>query len=200
MKTCKIIIVSMFLMVLGVLGFAEDGKSDNAALKVIHSRKSVRHYTDGKASKEDLLTIVKAGMAAPTAVDKRPWAFVVVTDKSKLEELESGLPHAKMITKAGSCIIVCGVLEKALSGEGREYWIQDCSAATENILLAAESMGFGAVWTGVYPSKERMDQVRRVLGIPENVVPLNVIPVGYPAGDEKPKDKFEPANIHWETW
>ena len=121
MKTCKIIIVSIFLIVLGVLGFAEDSKPDNAVLKVIHSRKSVRHYADSKASKEDLLTIVKAGMAAPTAVDRRPWAFVVVTDKGKLEELENGLPYAKMITKAGSCIVVCGVLEKALLGEGREY-------------------------------------------------------------------------------
>ena len=200
MKMCKIIIVSLFLMGSGALSFAEGAKPDNAALKVIHSRKSVRHYIDGKVSKEDLLTIIKAGMAAPTAVDRRPWAFIVVTDESKLERLESGLPHAKMITKAGSCIVVCGVLEKALSGEGQEYWIQDCSAATENILLAAESMGLGAVWTGVYPSKERMDQVRRVLGIPENVMPLNVIPIGYPVGDEKPKDKFEPADIHWETW
>jgi nitroreductase len=88
-------------------------------------------------------------------------------------------------------------LEKALPGE---VWVQDCSAATENILLAAESMGLGAVWTGAYPSQERIDCIRKVLGMPENIVPLNVIPVGYPVGDENPKDKFDPANVHWEKW
>ena len=196
MKIIRVITLTVFLIGMAALGYSED----NPTLKVIHSRKSVRHYIDRKATKEDLLTLVKAGMAAPTAVDRRPWAFVIVTDKAKLEELEAGLPHAKMLTKAGAGIIVCGVLGKALPGEGKEFWVQDCSAATENILLAAESMGLGAVWTAAYPSQERMDSIRKVLGIPENIIPLNVIPVGYPAGDESPKDKFDPANVHWEKW
>jgi len=192
----KSIILTIFLIGVAALGYPED----NPVLKVIHSRKSVRHYINRKAAKEDLLTLVKAGMAAPTAVDRRPWAFVVITDKAKLEELEAGLPYTKMLTKSGAGIVVCGVLEKALPGEGKEFWIQDCSAATENILLAAESMGLGAVWTGAYPSQEIMGHIRKVLGMPESIVPLNVIPVGYPAGDEKPKDKFDPANVHWEKW
>lgn len=196
MRIIRLIIISIFFIGMTAKGYSED----NPALKSIHSRKSVRHYLDKKVSKEDLLTLVKAGMAAPTAVDKRPWAFIVVTDKDILKGLESGLPHAKMITNAGSCIIVCGVLEKALPGSGQEYWIQDCSAASENILLAAESMGLGAVWTAVYPSEERIAHVRKTLGIPETVVPLNVIPVGYPSGDEIPKDKFDQANVHWERW
>ncbi|MCX5687121.1 MAG: nitroreductase family protein [Candidatus Omnitrophica bacterium] len=196
MKIIRSMILTVFLIGIAALGYPED----NPTLKVIYSRKSVRHYIDRKATKEDLLTLVKAGMAAPTAVDRRPWAFVIVTDKAKLEELEAGLPYAKMLTKSGAGIIVCGVMEKALPGEGKEFWIQDCSAATENILLAAESIGLGAVWTGAYPSKERMDYIRKVLGMPENIVPLNVIPVGYPVGDEKPKDKFDPVNVHWEKW
>lgn len=196
MKIFRVISIAIFLIGIAAAGYPED----NSALKVIHSRKSVRHYINLKVTKEDLLTLVKAGMAAPTAVDRRPWAFVIVTDKAKLEELEAGLPYTKMLTKAGAGIIVCGVMEKALPGEGREFWIQDCSAATENILLAAESMSLGAVWTAAYPSQEMMEYVRKVLGIPENIMPLNIIPVGYPLGDEKPKDKFDPANVHWDKW
>jgi len=196
MKIVRSMILAVLLIGMAALGYPED----NPTLKVIHSRKSVRHYIDRKATREDLLTLVKAGMAAPTAVDRRPWAFVIVTDKAKLEELEAGLPHTKMLTKAGAGIIVCGVLEKALPGAGKEFWVQDCSAATENILLAAESMGLGAVWTAAYPSQERIDSIRKVLGIPENIVPLNVIPVGYPVGDENPKDKFDLKNVHWEKW
>lgn len=196
MKIFRLISIAIFFIGIVAIGYAED----NPTLKVIHSRKSVRHYINRKVAKEDLLMLVKAGMAAPTAVDRRPWAFIIVTDKAKLEELEMGLPYTKMLTKAGAGIIVCGVMEKALPGEGKEFWIQDCSAATENILLAAESMSLGAVWTAAYPSQERMGHVRKVLDIPENIVPLNVIPVGYSLGDEKPKDKFDPANVHWEKW
>jgi nitroreductase len=196
MKIFKSIIIVIALVGITALSYSED----NPTLKVIHSRKSVRHYINRQVNKDDLLTLVKAGMAAPTAMDRRPWAFVIVTDKAKLEELVAGLPYTKMLTSAGAGIVVCGVLEKALPGEGQEFWMQDCSAATENILLAAESMGLGAVWTGVYPSQGKVDHIRKVLGIPESMIPLNVIPVGYPVGDEKPKDKFDPANVHWEKW
>jgi len=192
-------IIKLMVLAILVVGITAPGgyPEDNPTLKVIHSRKSVRHYLDRKATKEDLLTLVKAGMAAPTAMDRRPWAFVIITDRAKLEELEAGLPYTGMLTKSGAGIVVCGILEKAPLGE---VWVQDCSAATENILLAAESMGLGAVWTGAYPSQERMSHIRKVLDMPENIVPLNVIPVGYPVGDENPKDKFDPANVHWEKW
>jgi len=170
------------------------------ALSVIHSRKSVRHYTGVPATKEQLEVLLRAGMAAPTAVDKRPWAFVAITDKDTLAKLAEGLPYSKMIVRAGSAIVVCGDLKKALPAEAQAFWVQDCSAATENILLAAESLGLGAVWTGMYPSQERAGFVQKVLGIPKDVVPLNIIAVGYPTGEEKPKDKFDPANIHWEKW
>lgn len=201
-----IIIVSL----LALAAAPGDGASDEKAggqdakgqdvLSVIHARKSVRQYTGEPAGREELQTLVKAGMAAPTAMDKRPWAFVVVTDGAVLAKLAEELPHSRMIVKAGAAIVVAGDLKKAGRGREQDFWVQDCSAATENILLAAEAMGLGAVWTGMYPVRERVEYVQKVLGIPEDVIPLSVIAVGHPTGAEGPKDKFDPSNIHWEKW
>ncbi len=170
------------------------------ALTVIHSRKSVREYTGEPVTKDQLIVLLKAGMAAPTALDKRPWVFVVITDKDMLSKLAEGLPYSRMIVQAGSAIVVCGDLNKIMEGEAKEFWVQDCSAASENILLAAEAIGLGAVWTGAYPITKNVEFVQKTLSIPENVIPLNVIAVGNPVGVEKPKDKFDTANIHWERW
>lgn len=170
------------------------------AMSVIFSRKSVRKYQDKAVPKETLELLMKAGMAAPTAADKRPWAFVAVTDKKQLAALAAALPYGKMIGKAGAAIVVCGMEEKFFPGAEREFWVQDTSAATENILLAAEAGGLGAVWIGVYPDKARYEAVSRVLGLPATVLPLNVVSIGYPMGNEKPKDKFDPKKIHWEKW
>ena len=169
------------------------------AIKVIHNRKSVRHFTGDIISDSDLEIILKAAMAAPTAVNKQPWEFIVVTDKNTLNILADGLPFAKMLTNAGAAIIVCAVPERANDGM-LEYAIIDCSLAGENILLSAEALGLGAVWTAAYPRKQRMDFVRKTLGIPDKVIPLNVIPIGVPTGEDLPKDKWKPENIHWGRW
>ncbi len=168
-------------------------------LTVIHSRKSVRNFTGQEVSKELLDKIARAGMAAPTAVNKQPWSFVVVTDRKTLDSLRDGLPHAKMLDKAGAAIIVCAIPEKAFEKK-IEYAVVDSTCASENILLAAEALGLGAVWTAAYPYHDRMDFVRKTLPIPDDIIPLNVIPIGYPTGVDKPKDKFKPENIHWEKW
>ena len=139
-------------------------------------------------------------MAAPTAVNKQSWAFVAIDDRAKLDQLGDALPYAKMTKKASAAIIVCGNLQKALEGWEQEFWIQDCAAASQNILLAAESMGLGAVWTAAYPAKDRMATVQNILSLPEHIIPLNVIPIGYPTGIEKPKDKWKPENLHWNKW
>ncbi len=173
---------------------------DNETLTTIFNRKSVRNYTNRKVSKEQLTILSKAGMAAPTAVDKRPWAFIAITEREMLDQLADSLPYAKMLSKATAAIVVCGDLDKALSGDAQPYWVQDCSAATENILLAAESMGLGAVWTGVHPITEREKTVRNILKFPDSIVPLCVIAIGYPTGTEKPKDKWDPSILHWERW
>ena len=178
----------------------ETVSKQEAVLSVIHSRKSVRKFVPQKAvSKEDLTTLVKAGMAAPTAVNKQPWAFVVVTERTTLDSLTTGLPYAQMLKEAGAAIVVCGDLDKAVEGLP-EFWVQDCSAATQNILLAVEAMGLGAVWTGVYPGMERAKFVQNVLGLPETIIPLNVIPIGYPEGETTPKDKWIESNMRWEKW
>ncbi|MFH0826265.1 MAG: nitroreductase family protein [Candidatus Omnitrophota bacterium] len=200
-KDARMKLAKTFMVVLGVLSFSGACSAQvKDTLTVIHSRRSVRHYTGQPVSRKDLETLVKAGMAAPTALDKRPWSFVVVTDEAVLKKLAEGLPYSKMIVQAKSAIVVCGVMTKAGGGEAREFWVQDCSAATENILLAAEAMGLGTVWTGMYPFYQRVEYVQKVLGIPREVIPLNVIAVGFPTGEDRPKDKFDPANIHWDKW
>jgi len=172
----------------------------NATLTTIFNRKSVRHYTGRRVSQEQLTLLVNAGMAAPTAADKRPWAFIVVQDRNMLNQLADVLPYAKMLKTASAAIVVCGDLSKALKKDAQPYWIQDCSAASENILLAAESIGLGAVWTGVTPILEREKAVGKLLKTPTNIIPFNVIAVGYPEGIEKPKNKWDKSILHWEKW
>lgn len=168
-------------------------------LDTIFQRKSVRNYIDKDVSKQQLETLMRAAMAAPTAMDKRPWAFVAITDKEKLTSLAQ-MPYCGMLAYASAAILVCGDSSKFLEGTYSDFWIQDCSAATQNILLAAEDMDLGAVWLGGYPSEERMKLMRNVLSLPENIIPLSLVSIGYPAGTEKPKDKYDETNIHWEKW
>lgn len=179
--------------------FAEKEKKMSDALTVIHSRKSVRNFTGQAVSRDLLDKIVRAGMAAPSAVNMQPWSFIVITDRKTLNTLNDGLPFAKMLGKAGAAIIVCAIPEKAYGGL-KEFAVIDSTLAGENILLAAEALGLGAVWTAVYPDEDRMNVVRKILGIPGNIIPLNVIPIGYPTGTDKPKNKYKPENVHWEKW
>ena len=172
----------------------------NDTLKTIFSRKSVRTFKSEPVQKDKLELLIRAGMAAPTAVDKRPWEFIVVTDRTVLKQLADALPFAKMADKAAAAIIVGGDVRKQWGGMDSDYWIMDCSAATENILLAAESMGLGAVWTAVYPEESRIRTARQILGLPPHIVPLNAIPLGVPAGRDKPKDKYDPKQVHWDRW
>ncbi len=172
----------------------------NDTLKTIFSRKSVRTYRNEPVAKEKLEMLVRAGMAAPTAVDKRPWEFIIITDRKVLSQLADTLPYARMARQAPAGIVVAGDTKKQWGGQDSLYWIMDCSAASENILLAAESMGLGAVWTAIYPEDGRAETVRKILGLPGHVVPLNLIPVDIPQGAEKPKNKYSPAQIHWNKW
>ena len=122
-------------------------------------------------------------MAAPTAVNRQPWAFYVVTQRASLDALAQQLPYAKMLAQAQAAIVVCGDMEKAGNMKDKGYWVQDCAAATQNILLAAESMGLGAVWTASYPYDDRTEAVINELNLPNTHIPLNVIPIGYPTGE-----------------
>ena len=186
-------------------GQAPASNSEPSALDVIMSRKSVRSYTDQNVTEAQVETILKAAMAAPTGMNMQPWRFVVVRDQAVKDVLAG--PRGGMIAQAPVVIVVCG--ETTLTRNGQDgqsvtvpngNWTADCAAATENLLLAAEAMGLGAVWTACYPYEERMNPAIEALGLPEDVKPLCIIPVGYPAGNDKPKDKWKPENIHYEKW
>lgn len=173
----------------------KDSQEENQTLETIFNRKSVRKYTQQPVEKEKLETLVRAGMAAPSSRDRRPWEFIIVTDRNILDTMGDGLPLARMLKETKQAIIVCGDTVK--SGNA---WQLDCSAAAQNVLLAAESLGLGAVWTASYPYPERMNVVRDALHLPDHVIPLTVIPIGYPIGIEKPKDKFNKKQIHYNGW
>jgi len=169
------------------------------ALSVILRRRSVRDFTDGNVDEAALDALVRAGMAAPTAKNMQPWAFVVVTGREALDRLGEGLPYGKMLGKANAAIVVCALPEEA-NGQSVELAVIDGTCASENILLAAEALGLGAVWVAAYPYDDRMAHVRSVLNIPDGVIPLNVIPLGYPTITKPPIDKYKPEKIHRETW
>ena len=185
----------VLFLVLSASALTLSAQTENEAIKNIMTRTSVRQFTDQAVSKADIETLLRAGMAAPTAVNKQPWHFVAVTDKAKLKELSGG--RGRMLEQCALAIVVCGDMTKALPGKGQAYWIQDCSAATENILLAAHALGLGAVWTGVYPMDERVASVSAAVKLPETIVPLCVIVIGHPAEQPAPKDKWKPENVSY---
>ena len=179
---------------------AQKQETSEVVLNNILERTSVRSYLDKSIEDDKIEKLLRAGMAAPTAVNKQPWHFVVVTDKSLLQKLAKANPYAEMVARAPLAIVVCGDMTKALDGNAREFWVQDCSAASENILLAATGLGLGSVWTGTYPSEERCAAVSEVLGLPETLIPLNTIVIGYPDGEVTPKDKWQESNISYNMY
>lgn len=194
------ILIMTSILILTYIGADAQGSRESAVLETIATRTSVRDYTDRPVEADKIEKLLRAGMAAPTAVNRQPWHYVVVTDKEQLKALAKANPYASMLNKAPLAIVVCGDMKKALGGSNREYWVQDCSAATENILLAAHGMGLGAVWTGTYPNEERCKAVSKVLDLPDYIIPLNTLVIGYPSKDEKPKDKWKPENISYNTY
>ena len=171
--------------------------AEQAVLDNIATRTSVRDYEARPVEKEKIEKMLRAAMAAPTAMNKQPWHFVVVDQRNVLDALAGANPYAKMLKKAPLAIVVCGNADKMIEGGGRDFWIQDASAATENLLLAAHAMGLGAVWTGAYPSEERCISISKVLSLSDNLIPLNMIVVGYPAEHPQPKQKFKEENISY---
>ena len=172
----------------------------NKAIDNIMTRVSVREFTGEKISAEQIDTLLRAAMAAPSAINKQPWAFIVVTDEQIISCLGEALPYSRCSNHPACAIIPCGDLSKAIEGEMGAFWINDVSAATENLLLAAHAMGLGAVWTGLHPDIKRAALVQEMLGLPEHIVPLCVVPVGIPAENPAVKDKYIPANIHYNGW
>ncbi len=172
--------------------------SQEAVIEAIMTRSSVRAYTSQVVEEEKIETMLRAGMAAPTAGNKQPWQFVVISDREILDALPEVAAGMKMAPQAPLAIAVCGVPAQSFPNVP-EYWVQDCSAATENILLAAHAMGLGAVWCGVYPDggSGRVEKITELLNIPEGTVALSVIIIGYPNAEPMVKDKWNPAKVHY---
>lgn len=158
-------------------------------------RRSIRKFTDQEVSLEDIETILHMAMSGPSAMNKKPWEFYVVTNQEKLAELRKAGFYKGY--ESPLAIVVCGNIKEALPLQLKEYWIQDCSAATENILLAATDLGLGSVWCGVYPQKSVIKKVQVALGMPSNMVPLNIIYIGYPDVEAEARDQFTEKKIHY---
>jgi len=166
-------------------------------LDAIHTRRSIRKFLDKPVPEEMVETVLRAGMAAPSAGNQQPWHFLVITDKDRREAIPAFHPYSKMVVQSPVAILVCGETE---GKKWPTFWDQDCSAATQNILLAARDLGLGTVWVGVYPEKDRMDGFRKLFGIPEHILPFALIPMGWPDGKFEPWDRFKPELIRRETW
>lgn len=161
-------------------------------LETILNRKSVRQYTNREITADQIDLLLRAGMAAPSSRDRRPWHLIVISDKSILESLGTQLKNATVLKDANKAIVVCG--DEQLSDN---CWFLDCAAVTQNILLAAESMGLGAVWTAVYPYADRAAIVNEQFQLPEHIHVLSIIPLGYPEGIQTAKDKYDATRIHY---
>ena len=166
-------------------------------LEAIFSRRSIRRYEDKAVPEELVERLLSAGMSAPTARDAREWKFVVIDDRDMLRKIGEINPNAKMAKQAPTAILVCGDLSLEKSAG---YWVVDCAAAVENILLAAHALGLGAVWTGVYPREERMEGLKRLTDLPDNIVAHSLIVLGYPAEQPAPQDRYQPELVRRNRW
>ncbi len=172
---------------------------DKLTIENLFARRSVRRFGDAPVAPEQIDRLLQAAMAAPSAGNRQPWHFIVVTDAATRAQLADTSPYAGMVAQAPLCIVPCG--EPALSIAGRtDFWIQDLSAATENILLAAVGLGLGAVWCGVYPLPERASAARGILGIPDEIVPFAYLAIGHPAEHPEPRTRYDPARVRHERW
>ncbi len=166
-------------------------------LEAIHTRRSIRKYLDKPVSPEMIETIIKAAMAAPSAGNQQPWHFIVITDRARLDAIPSFHPYSKMVLQAPAAILLCGDPDDK---KWPTFWDQDLGAATQNVLLAARDLGLGTVWVGIYPEKDRMEGFRKLLGIPENIIPFSLVPVGWPDGKFEAVNRYRPELIHNDAW
>lgn len=167
-------------------------------MNAIFTRRSVRKYTGEPLPEEVITQLLKAAMRAPSARNAQPWEFVVVRQRATMEAVVQFNPYAAMLREAACMVVVCGNLARQESRN--DFWVQDCSAATENLLLEAESLGVGGVWTALYPVEERVEGMQSLLHLPEHVIPLCAVALGMPAEKPAPVDTYRPEWVHLEGW
>lgn len=200
-------VIRLFLIgCIGATFFScSEKKSDNqmsvqdAVYSNILTRTSVRQYTDQTVEQGKIDTLLRAGMAAPSAGNKQPWRFIVIQDKDIISAIADSAGK-KPAQNAPLLIAICGDSNDTFPEDAFDFWVEDCSAVTENMLLAAHSMGLGACWLGFYPRKEGVAILRSILNIPNYIIPLSVISVGYPNESPAPKDKWDAEKIHYNRW
>lgn len=171
----------------------------NTKLATLFERRSIRVYRDGAVDESVVRDLLEAAMAAPSAAAKDPWNFIVVRDREMLARLAGGLPNGSMLSTAAFGLIVCGDLQRAHDRQ-LSYLLQDCSAAIENVLLAASMLGLGACWLGVHPREDRVAHLRSLLGIPEHVIPVSAIAIGWPGESKDARTRFREDLVHQERW
>ena len=167
-------------------------------MEAILSRRSIRKYKMEEPVPDEIVKeLLKAAMAAPSALNEQPWHFIVIRDRQILDEIPKIQPYSRMLKDAPVAVVVCGdlKLEKA-----KGFWVLDCSAATQNILIAAQAKGLGTVWLGFYPREDRVKALQKLLNIPEHVIPFSVIPIGYPAEQKAPSNRYDESRIHYDRW
>lgn len=173
-------------------------QNNSNCLSLIHDRTSIREYTTEKVEAHQVELLLRAAMAAPSSRNVQPWRFFVIEEPALLKQLSQQLPTAGMAGNAPVAIVVCADTTSGNPNpEQRQNWIMDCSAATQNILLAAHGLGLGAVWTGVFPYQARIQVVSQLLELPGHLVPLSLIPIGHPAQENQPKQKWDPGKVVW---
>jgi nitroreductase len=171
----------------------------NPTLHFIFSRRSVRKFENRKIPVDMFKDLFEAAMAAPSAVAKDPWHFILVQERTTLDTIVKILPNAQMLRQAPAAVVVCGDINKANLNEV-SYMLQDLSAAVENILLAATALGLGSCWLGMHPRPDRMDGIRNLFSLPENIIPMCGIALGWPAENPGPRTRFNPERVHLEQW
>jgi nitroreductase len=178
---------------------AGEDQSMNEQLALIFGRRSIREFVPGEVSEETVRLLLQAAMAAPSAVAKDPWRFIVIRQPDRLKQIAAILPHGTMIATASLGIAVCGDLEVAHDRE-LSYLLQDCSAAIENLLLAAHALGLGACWLGVHPRENRIRQISQLLKLPATVIPVSCVAVGYAGEHKDPRSRYNSNYVHFEQW
>lgn len=156
-------------------------------------RRSIRKYLDKEVSDEIIEELLHAAMSGPSACNRRPWIFYVIKDQDKLSELRKASRFSNM--NAPLAIVVVGDLSRSLPLQLKDFWIQDCSAATENILLRATDLGLGSLWCGIYPQKRPVERVKKILGITNSDIPLNIIYIGYGDEEKESRDQYEKNRV-----
>jgi nitroreductase len=167
------------------------------AMEAILTRRSIRHFTGQPVETETVHELLEAAMSAPSAGNEQPWQFVVVTGRQLLNEIPKHHPYSSMLPGAALAILVCGDLKRE---KHPGFWVQDCAAATQNILLAAHARGLGAVWLGIHPRQKRAEAIGRLFGLPGGVVPLCLIAIGHPAEEKPPPNRYDLTRIHYNKW